>query len=135
LLFLDTNVVIDALGARAPKVAGRLDAELARGTALFVSSVVVFELRYGIAKSRDREHNAARLAKFFTASIGVLPFDHDDAAEAGEIRTELERRGKSIGPYDVMIAGQARRRGFALVSANRREFDRIPGLLVADWSR
>jgi tRNA(fMet)-specific endonuclease VapC len=132
---LDTNVVIDALGARAQKVAARLDTELSRGTALFVSSVVVFELRYGVAKSRDPDRNAARLEKFFAASISILPFDHDDAAEAGEIRADLERRGKPIGPYDVLIAGQARRRGLALVTANRREFERVRGLIVTDWSR
>ncbi|MCM0019985.1 MAG: type II toxin-antitoxin system VapC family toxin [Tagaea sp.] len=132
---LDTNVVIDALGARAPTVAARLDTELSRGTALFVSSVVVFELRFGVAKSRDPNRNAARLEKFFAASIAILPLDHDDAAEAGEIRAELECLGKPIGPYDVLIAGQARRRGLALVTANRREFERVPGLATVDWSR
>jgi tRNA(fMet)-specific endonuclease VapC len=135
VLSLDTNVVVDTLRRRTSKVAERLSAELTRGTALFISSVVMFELRFGVAKSRDPSRNATRLAEFMSAPIAILPFDHDDAAEAGEIRADLERRGKSIGPYDVMIAGQARRRGFALVSANRREFDRIPGLSVVDWSR
>lgn len=132
---LDTNVAIDVMRLRSPKVSARLAAEIANGTALYVSSVVQFELRFGAAKSRDPERGAAILDKFFAAPISILPFDADDAAEAGAIRAELERKGKSIGPYDVLIAGQARRRGLALVSANRREFERVTGLIVTDWSR
>lgn len=134
-LSLDTNVAIDVLRLRSPKVSGRLAAEIARGTALFVSSVVLFELRFGAAKSGDPANNSAILEKFLNAPISILSFDAEDAAEAGEIRAELERKGKTIGPYDVLIAGQARRRGLALVSANRREFERVPGLIVTDWSR
>ena len=64
----------------------------------------------------------------------VLPFDAEDAAHAGDIRAHLERKGTPIGPYDYLIAAQARRRGATLVTANRREFERVPGLMVADWA-
>jgi hypothetical protein len=53
---------------------------------------------------------------------------------AGDIRAVLERQGMPIGPYDCLIAAQARCRGATLVTANGREFDRVPGLLVADWT-
>jgi tRNA(fMet)-specific endonuclease VapC len=135
LLSLDTNVVVDRLRLRAPKVTARLNDELARGTALFLSRVVLFELRLGITKSREPARNAAMLAELMSAPIAILPFDADDAAEAGDARAGLERAGKPIGPYDVLIGAQARRRGLVLVSANRREFERIPGLIVTDWSR
>jgi predicted nucleic acid-binding protein len=61
------------------------------------------------------------------------PFDADDAEEAGDIRSALERSGKPIGPYDLLIATQARRRGAILVTANEREFTRVPGLSVENW--
>ena len=64
----------------------------------------------------------------------MLPFDDEDAAHAGEIRVTLEAKGTPIGPFDYLIAAQARRRGIALVTLNRREFDRVPGLIVVDWA-
>ena len=75
---------------------------------------------------------------FLRAFIGdrmeVLRFDEEDAAEAGEIRARLERAGEPIGPYDILIAAQTRRRGATLVTFNRREFARVPGLAITDWS-
>jgi tRNA(fMet)-specific endonuclease VapC len=66
--------------------------------------------------------------------IRLLEFDEEDAREAGEIRALLERKGTPIGPYDVIIAAQARRRGALLVTANEREFARVPGLKTEDWA-
>ena len=60
--------------------------------------------------------------------------DEKDARAAGEIRAELERQGKRIGEYDTLIAGQAYRRNLILVTANTREFRRIKGLIVEDWT-
>jgi tRNA(fMet)-specific endonuclease VapC len=107
---------------------------LARGETIVVSSIVLFELSYGIAKSTRHEHNRAKLAQFTSGLIESLDFDSGDADEAGEIRAALERVGTPIGYYDVLIAGQARRRDALLVTANTREFTRVPGLKVEDWS-
>ena len=63
----------------------------------------------------------------------MLPFEAEDAAHAGDIRAHLESKGTPIGHYDCLIAAQARRRGATLVTANRREFERVPGLMVMDW--
>ena len=52
---------------------------------------------------------------------------------AADIRASLEALGTPIGPYDVLIAAQARRRNAALVTLNRREFERVPGLIVTNW--
>jgi tRNA(fMet)-specific endonuclease VapC len=63
----------------------------------------------------------------------VVEFDHDDARHAGEIRAQLASKGTPIGPYDVLIAGQARARKLTLVTHNSAEFVRVPGLKVEDW--
>jgi tRNA(fMet)-specific endonuclease VapC len=76
----------------------------------------------------------ALLATFLEAGVEVLSFGIDDAAEAGDIRTVLETKGMPIGPYDLLIAAQARRRGATLETLNRREFAPVPGLSVTDWA-
>ena len=131
---LDTNVVIAVMTARGPQVRARLRAEMKVGTQLILPVIVLFELRYGAAKSERWAENNRRIDEFLTAPIEVAPFDGEDAAEAGEIRAYLKQVGAPIGGYDTLIAAQARRRGAVLVTANRREFERIPGLMVQDWS-
>ena len=74
------------------------------------------------------------LEQFLSEGFERVPFDLEDASEAGEIRAFLEMRGEPIGHYDILIAAQARRRGATLVTANTREFERVPGLLVVDWA-
>jgi tRNA(fMet)-specific endonuclease VapC len=131
---LDTNIVIFALNKRRPWIATRLDNELRAGTALIVPAIVLFELDYGIAKSDRAEQARALLDVFLSAGIGKPAFDIEDAREAADIRAFLERQGTPIGPFDCLVAAQARRRGAALVTLNRREFERVPGLLVTDWA-
>lgn len=127
---LDTNIVIFATSKRQPRVAARLDAELALGTPIIMPAIVLFELRYGIAKSDLAEKSLAELTQFLAAAICVVHFNAETAAD---IRAHLERAGTPIGPYDLLIAAQARRRGAVLVTLNRRKFDRVPGLMVTDW--
>jgi tRNA(fMet)-specific endonuclease VapC len=100
---------------------------------LIVPVPVLFELRYGAAKSRNPARNHERIDAFLTAITEIVEFDDADASEAGEIRAFLESKGMPIGPYDLLIAAQARRRGAVLVTLNRRQFERVPGLMVTDW--
>ena len=102
---------------------------------LYLSSIVSFELWYGVAKSRHRDANTLRVETFFAGPVGVLPFDDEDARVAGSIRADLEAVGRPIGAYDLLIAGQALRRKMTLVTANVREFKRIKGLTWDDWAR
>ena len=132
MICLDTNVVIGCLSGRPPALAERLERELLTDD-FALPTIVLFELRYGIAKSARPRDNAERLATFLELPIAILPFEPDDAAEAGDIRAALERAGTPIGPYDILIAAQARRRGATLVTANRREFARVPRLKTEDW--
>ena len=130
---LDTNIVIGIINGRATTAEARFQETIGRAP-LMLSAVVLFELRYGYAKSDRRSRMEALLNTFLAPGIEVLPFDADDAAEAGDIRAALEAQGTPIGPYDILIAAQARRRGAALVTLNRREFERVPGLIVTDWA-
>ena len=130
---LDTNIVIFALNKRKPWISERLAEELDKGSQLMIPTIVLFELDYGIAKSKRPQQARILLDNFLATSFEHPAFDAEDAREAADIRAHLEAHGAPIGPFDYLIAAQARRRGAALVTLNRREFDRIPGLLVTDW--
>ena len=131
---LDTNVVIAALNGRPTSVRERLNVEIAGGATIGIPAIVIFEMRYGAAKSDRKARNDAALDDFLSADVEVWTFDSEDAAHAGEIRAHLERDGQPIGAYDCLIAAQARRRNATLVTANHREFRRVPGLHVIDWA-
>ena len=100
-----------------------------------LSSISLFELWYGVFKSTRTDFNAHRLNSFLKRAIDLLPFEDDDAKTAGELRAELQRIGKPIGAYDLLLAAQAVNRGFTLVSANVTEFSRVKSLAWEDWSR
>jgi tRNA(fMet)-specific endonuclease VapC len=134
MICLDTNAVIVALNTPTTPVRTRIDAAIAANAALVLSVIVLFELRYGAAKSPNRDRNSRRIDDFLSGAISVLQFEPDDAREAADIRAALARAGTPIGPYDVLIAAQARRRGAVLVTANQREFGRVPGLRIEDWA-
>jgi tRNA(fMet)-specific endonuclease VapC len=131
---LDTNIVIVAINERKPKIVERLHRELGAGTPMILPAIVMFELEYGCAKSKRREQSRRALEIFLSAGFDQPPFDIEDAREAGEIRALLEARGQPIGPCDILIAAQARRRGARLVTLNTREFERVPGLRIEDWA-
>jgi len=131
---LDANAVIAVLKRRPTSVRERLRHALDTGDAVAVSSVVLFELWYGVAKSQRRQENAERLRIFLSGQIDVVQFVDDDAPLAGELRAMLEASGTSIGPYDLLSAAQARRIGAVLVTANVSEFSRVPDLVWEDWS-
>lgn len=132
---LDTNACIALINGRPSSVRVRLQKALARGAQALVSAIVAFELWYGVAKSARQEANAQRLDVFFAGPVTLLPFEDEDARAAGRIRAALEAAGKPIGAYDLLIAGQALRHQFTLVTANAREFRRIKGLLWEDWAK
>ena len=125
---LDANAVIALLND-----AKSLTARRARRHApeeVGISSIVLHELYYGAFKSQRVAQNLARLD---VLQFDVVAFDHEDARQAGEVRALLAVRGTPIGPYDMLIAGQARARGLILVTHNTAEFGRVPGLRVEDW--
>ena len=133
MICLDTNIAIYVINRRVPTVRLRLAEQLRLGTEIGFPVIALFELRYGHARSDRRAESDRLLAEFLAPGIAVLPFEAEDAAHAGDIRAYLESEAAPIGSYDCLIAAQARRRGATLVTANRREFSRVPGLLLTDW--
>jgi tRNA(fMet)-specific endonuclease VapC len=131
---LDTNAVIAVLKDQPPIVRNRLKRLVSRGGSIGVSTVVLYELWYGVARSQRRRENAERLRVFLSGNIEVAPFDEEDAVAAGDLRAALETAGTPIGPYDLLIAAQALRSGSTLVTANVSEFARVPGLVWQDWT-
>jgi tRNA(fMet)-specific endonuclease VapC len=131
---LDTNAVIALLKDEPAGMRSRLRRVMSRGASIGVSSVVLYELWYGVARSRHRRENAERLRVFLSGNVNVVPFDEEDAVAAGDLRAALEAAGTPIGPYDLLIAAQALRVRATLVTANVSEFARVPGLLRQDWT-
>jgi tRNA(fMet)-specific endonuclease VapC len=132
---LDTNAVIAILNGRPASVRERLKAAVDRGDAdVAISTVVLYELHYGAARSANPEKNAERLRHFLAGPVDVAPFAEEDAKIAGRLRAALEAKGTPIGPYDHLIAAQALRCGATVVTANTSEFARVEGLALEDWS-
>lgn len=132
---LDTNACIALINQTSPFVRSRFYKALDGGAQIFVSSVVIFELWYGVAKSVLQSHNAQRLEAFLAGPIALLPLEPEDSRFAGSIRAALQASGMPIGAYDVLIAGQALARKLTLVTANVSEFSRVKGLAWQDWAK
>ena len=128
---LDTNAVIALVTRRSRPLLQRVEAS-APGS-LGVSSIVAHELYFGAYRSRKVTFNLETLRLLF-ADLGILDLDRDDVRVAGEIRAELTRLGTPIGPYDVLITGQAKARSITLVTNNTSEFSRVRELRIEDWS-
>jgi tRNA(fMet)-specific endonuclease VapC len=116
------------------QVRERLREVVSEGALIAVSSVVLFELWYGVARSGRPQENTERLRAFLSGDISLVPFEDEDAAIAGTLRASLETGGTPIGPYDLLIAAQALRAGATLATANVSEFARVPGLNWQDWT-
>ncbi len=124
---LDTNAIVGFVN-RNPGLRHRIRDH--DPTEFGLSALVTHELYFGAFKGQQTSRNLALIEGL---AFEVLPFDDADARLAGVIRAELANRGESIGPYDVLIAGQALARDLTVVTHNTREFTRVPGLKVEDW--
>ena len=127
---LDTDMVIYTIRNRPEKVRHMFNRHEGR---MAISMVTLGELIYGAERSAQSERNLA-VVEGFAARLEVIPFEIGDASHFGQIRAELAAKGTPIGPYDAMIAGHARARGLILVTNNLREFERVPGLRLENWS-
>jgi tRNA(fMet)-specific endonuclease VapC len=128
---LDTNIVIYAMKNRPQQVKKRFKQHRDQ---MGISAVTLGELVFGAEHSQQVERNLADI-EALVARLEVLPFDNKAAYHFGQIRAGLYRTGQPIGPYDMMIAGQARASGLKLITNNVKEFTRVPGLLLEDWSQ
>ena len=124
---LDTNVMI---GVMRNNPAIRRKLRFTPVDQVATSSIVMHELYYGAYKGTETASDLGILAAL---PVNVLDFTIDDSLRAGEIRAYLQARGTPIGPYDVLIAGQALARDLTLVTRSTREFSRVDGLRVENW--
>jgi len=127
---LDTNISIFTVKNRPQQVREAFNRHHGQ---LCISSISLMELIYGAERSAMPERNLS-VIEGFSARLEVLNYDQAAATHTGQLRAELARSGTPIGPYDQLIAGHARSQGLILVTNNRREFDRVPGLRVEDWT-
>jgi tRNA(fMet)-specific endonuclease VapC len=135
IVVLDTNAVIGFINLN-PQHRARFFQAQALGHEISISTIVLFELWFGVANGTRWAQNANALRSFLDQGIAVSPFDANDAQAAGELRATLEAKGALIGPYDLLIAAHAAhavRRGATLITANTREFAKVPGLVWEDW--
>jgi tRNA(fMet)-specific endonuclease VapC len=128
---LDTNVCIDVIRNRSQLVRERLKSHPV--DAIAISTITLSELNHGVSKSHDSETNHLALIEFLIP-FAVLPYDDGAAKAYGQIRAMLERQGTPIGPMDLLIGAHAFSQGLILVTNNEKEFLRIPGLVVENWT-
>jgi tRNA(fMet)-specific endonuclease VapC len=129
---LDTNIMIYFVNRNpgfeqvARRMSGRSPGELR------LSAITLAELRFGIENGEFRAENRRVLTEVLQLfQADDLP--SDAAQDFGEIKMALLRKGKTIGPYDMLIAAHARHIGATVVTNNDREFRRVPGLSVQNW--
>ena len=128
---LDTNICVFIIRQRLPLVLQRFAQFLP--DELGISTVTLSELRYGADKSSNPSKNHAALDSFL-APLLIIDFDSECADYYGKVRSDLERRGIPIGPLDTLIAAQSLRMKIPLVTNNTKEFSRVPGLQLEDWT-
>ncbi len=127
---LDTNICIYLIKKRPSEVLERFRQHSPQDVA--ISTITLFELQYGVEKSQYRQRSEDALSKFFM-TLNLIDLDRDSAIEAAVIRGQLEKKGLSIAPYDLLIAGLAKSRDMVLVTNNTKEFERVVGLELENW--
>jgi len=128
---LDTDISIYVIKNRPASARTRFQQHQGQ---LCVSSVTVMELMYGAEKSTQPERNF-RDIEGFIGRLEVLNYDPKAAFHTAQIRAELEKAGTPIGAYDQMIAGHARSCGLVIVTNNTREFQRVSGIRIENWTQ
>lgn len=128
---IDTNAVIALIGRKSDALLKRV-VDSDEGS-IGLSTIVMHELYYGAYKSAKISYNLETL-RLFMADFPAVGFEREDALESGEIRAALAAKGTPIGPYDVLIAAQAKTRDLVLITNNVGEFRRVDGLDVEDWT-
>lgn len=126
---LDTNICIHILNERSAHLLERFNQAAEE---LSISTIVLAELHFGAEKSSRSLKNLHGIENF-AARLAVLPFSAKAAAHYGQIRADLQKAGTPIGLQDTLIAAHARAEALVVVTNDRREFDRVPGLQVEDW--
>ena len=133
ILSLDSNVVVEILREERPHFRAQLEAVIADGISVRISATVVQELAFGAHRTQRPAHHIQLLDQFLSPFV-IEPFTHDDALVTGRLRSDLEESGMRGKALDMLIAGQALARDWTIVTADWKDFARVPGLRLVDWS-
>ncbi|MCY7273301.1 MAG: type II toxin-antitoxin system VapC family toxin [Phormidesmis sp. CAN_BIN44] len=98
-----------------------------------ISVLTVMELRYGLLLNPQRAQKVEPAIASFLASVTILPFNTAESQQSAQIRAILKAQGQPIGAYDLLIAATALQHNLLMVTANQREFERVPGLQIENW--
>lgn len=129
---LDTNICIYIIKKKPDSVFERFKG-FPLGS-IGISVITLAELQYGVKKSVQREKNESALDQFLIP-LEIVEFESNTAAEYGKVRASLEKRGTPIGPLDTLIAAHARSLNLTLVTNNEKEFKRVEGLKIENWTK
>jgi tRNA(fMet)-specific endonuclease VapC len=132
MYLLDTNTCIFIKNEKPCHVLEKLHSVIEQ--TVYLSSITVAELQFGVYNSQNIEKNRISLTEFL-APFEIIDFEGIDAEHFGIIRTQLKKEGNLIGPYDMLIAAQAVARNLILVTNNTSEFIRIKNLKLEDWKK
>jgi tRNA(fMet)-specific endonuclease VapC len=127
---LDTNICIYIMNRRPLEIFHKFK-QFNVGD-IGVSAITVSELQYGAVKSKNPNNNIQRVEEFL-APLEILSYDHNAANFYGEIRHNLEKKGETIGPLDMLIAAHALSNGIILITNNEKEFQRVDYLKIENW--
>ena len=131
MYLLDTNICIYLMKGKYPALQEKILS--LRPDDICISAITVYELEYGAAKSRWGSSTRQKM-RIFLAPFNIIPFEDKDSEAAGTIRAYLERHGRPVGAYDILIAAQGLSRDLTVITHNTQEFERIPGLKIQDWT-
>ncbi len=129
--YLDTNTCIYFLKAKNHKLKNKILSE--NPANIKIPSIVKAELLYGAEKSQRKDENMHNI-NMFLFPLEVVGFNDNETIEYSKIRSELEKRGEVIGPNDMLIAAIVKANDGILITNNTKEFKRIAGLQIDDWS-
>jgi tRNA(fMet)-specific endonuclease VapC len=124
---LDTNAVIKMLSGHANVIR---HVQMNQVGDIGLPAVVMHELYFGAFNGRQTNRTIGVIESLV---FDIVDLRVDDARCAAEVRAVLNAAGTPIGPYDILIAGQALVRDLTLITHNTREFSRVPGLRIEDW--
>ncbi len=130
MYLLDTNICIYAIKNKPISVLERIKENSRFG--IYISSLTIAELEYGIENSNRVEQNRVSLIKFLSI-FNILSFDDSDAIPYGKLKAKLKKEGNIIGPIDMLLAAQALSKDLILVTNNTKEFERIENLKLENW--
>lgn len=129
--YLDTNIIIYALKGKHPKIKEHF--LNVHSSSIIIPEIVLSEIEYGARKSKDYNKTIS-LYNHFTNTFNTISLNNYSRKEYGEIRSLLEKQGNKIGPNDLMIASIVKAENGILVTHNTKEFEKVPGLKIEDWT-